>query len=268
MNEPAATNQVGMPRAMVNDLLGRSAELIASYGGLTSLVNSPHEVDYGHKYLFYTLDNRPENAFPITYLAALRDADAAGALDAVNVIGLQFYPGFHHRADLGGMQGPAVPPSWLVDTVESYAEFGKAIHITEFSIPSSYGNGWVSGYWRKPWSPETQAEYAEAVFTLMFGNPRVQSVSWWDVTDQKPSIVTGGLVDASGALKPAFERIQKLLDGWTTQETGTTGASGTVQLAGFGGGYDVEASLPAGAVLKSAAVIRERDVAKLTLKQE
>lgn len=268
MNEPAATNQVGMPRATVNNLLGRSAELIASYEGLTSLVNSPHEVDYGHKYLFHTLGNRPENGFPITYLDALRKAETAGALEEVDVVGLQFYPGFHHRAELGGMQGPAVPPSWLVDTVESYSEFGKPLHITEFSIPSSYGSGWISGYWREPWNPEVQADYAEAVFTLMFGNPRVQSVSWWDVTDQKPSILTGGLVDVAGSPKPALERIEQLLKEWVTEETGTTQSDGTVRFAGFGGDYEVRAVLPGGAAVKGSAVVRERDVVHVTLKRE
>jgi hypothetical protein len=266
MNEPAATNVLAMPRPMLNALLGESAHAIKGVPGMTSLVNSGHEVDYGRKYVIYGLDNKPLPEFNLSYLEALERADADGAMRDVDVVGIQFYPGYRFNAMFGGLQGPCMTPSWLVDTVGRYTRFGKPIHITEFSLPSSYEDDWYAGYWREPWNEQTQADYAEAAFTIAFGHPNVQSISWWDVTDLKPSVVTGGLIDASGQPKPAFERIKALMAAWTTDATAKTGDSGAVTLRGFGGGYRVEATLPNGDTIKGQAHIQERDVATVTLK--
>ena len=131
-----------------------------------------------------------------------------------DVVGLQYYPGFHFNESFGGLQGPATTPSWLVDTFARYAALKRPIHITEFSVPSSYQSDWTSGYWREPWTEQTQADYAEMVFTLAYADPNVHSITWWDVMDKKSSVTTGGLCDANGAPKPALARLKKLIADW------------------------------------------------------
>jgi len=266
MNEPAATNVLAMPRHTLNGLLRDSARAIKGVPGMTSLVNSGHEIDYGRKYMVHGLDNKPMPEFNLTYLEALERAAEQGALRDVDVVGIQFYPGYRFNEMFGGLQGPCMTPSWLIDTLGRYARFGKPIHITEFSLPSSYEDDWFAGYWREPWNEKTQADYAEAAFTIAFGHPNVQSISWWDVTDLKPSVVTGGLIDSSGQPKPVLERLKALITEWTTEATATTDASGTATLRGFGGGYRVEATLPNGDTLEGRANIREREAEAVTLK--
>lgn len=259
MNEPANTNVPGLPRAEMMRLMDTAARNIIA-AGAPSLVNSPHEFSYGSKYLLYGTDNRPLDDYPMTFSAFLRDADAAGALGGVSVLGLQMYPGFHLNEGWGNLQGPAFTPAHLRDTVDRYAGFGRSIHITEFSFPSSYGADWFSGYWREPWNETTQADYAEAAYTIAFAHPRVSSITWWDILDDKPAVISGGLVRADGTPKPAFERLKSLLAQWRTDAEAETDTSGRVALSAFGGTYEITVTPPGGkAVTQEATVIERRN---------
>lgn len=214
MNEPNVTNVVDVPREIVAGLFAQSAQSIAAHENLTGLVNSAHEGDYGRRFAVHTLDNIPANDWNRTYLAYLNGADVGPAVSQLDAIGLQLYPGFHFNESFGGLQGPATTPSWLIDTIERYSALKKPIHITEFSLPSSYQPGWTSGYWREQWTEQTQADYAEMVFTFAYANPNVHSITWWDITDTKSSVVTGGLCDASGKPKLVLDRLAKLIASW------------------------------------------------------
>lgn len=217
VNEPNVTNVANAPRAIVADLFDKSTDQIAARESLTALVNSAHEGDYGRRFAVYKLDNTPVNDWNRTYLTYLQGDDVKAAVPKLDAIGLQYYPGFHFNESFGGLQGPATTPSWLIDTIDRYAALGKPIHITEFSVPSTYGKDWVSGYWREPWTEQTQADYAEMIFTFAYADPRVQSISWWDVMDTKSSVTTGGLCDANGKPKHVLERLRKLIAGWKAQ---------------------------------------------------
>lgn len=214
MNEPNSTNVVRMPQPMIFELVANSSKLVSDRKPLTALVNGAHEGDYGRRFFVYGPDNNPVDTHTMTYAAFLARAKDEGALARVDAIGLQYYPGFHFNESFGGLQGPATTPSWLVDTLERYAKFGRPIHITEFSAPSSYAPLWTSGYWRAPWDETIQADYAEAVYTIAYANPAVRSITWWDITDAKSSVVSGGLCDADGRPKPVFNRIASLIREW------------------------------------------------------
>ena len=81
----------------------------------------------------------------------------------------------------------------------------------------SYTASWTSGYWREPWTPATQADYAEMIFTLAYANPAIKSISWWDVLDTKSSVTTGGLCDSKGNPKPVLDRLSGLIAAWKKQ---------------------------------------------------
>lgn len=267
MNEPNVTNVVDLPRRMVYELLDKSARQVgAAKDGLLSLVNGAHEGDYGCKFALYDPDGSPSADWNTTYSAFLKEAIAQGSMRQTAIIGLQYYPGFRFNESFGGLQGPATTPAWLVDLIDRYAAFDRPIHITEFSVPSSYQPEWTSGYWREPWTEETQADYAEMIFTLAFGHPHVRSISWWDVMDTKSSVITGGLLHPDGSPKPAFERLSTLLHDWTQHSaTGVTNSRGEVQLSGFGGGYIIEAGLPGGETRKETVHISERETVAVEL---
>ncbi|MCC6490539.1 MAG: hypothetical protein IT364_23845 [Candidatus Hydrogenedentes bacterium] len=266
MNEPNSTNLPGVPRPVVHKILDASAAQIACASGSGALINGAHEGDYGGRFSLYALDGQPQNDWYRTYSAFLDEATNIGSLNEVSIIGLQYYPGFHFNESFGGLQGPATTPARFFDLLDGYARFGRAIHVSEFSVPSSYGQDWVSGYWREPWTELTQADYAERIYTIAFGHPACHSITWWDILDRKSSVITGGLCDAKGDPKPAFTRIKQLLQQWTRSEAlGETGADGSVEISGFGGAYTVEASVPNAKSVTTTTRIREREIAELEL---
>ena len=264
MNEPANTNVVHMPRDDMLRLLGAAAGNIAALGK-PALVNSPHEFSFGAKFLIHATDNEPKDDYPLTFSDFLRRADDAGALEHIPYLGLQFYPGFHLNADFGGQQGPACTPVYILDTLDRYAGFEKTLHITEFSLPSTYGDDWFSGYWREPWTEETQADYAEAVYTLAFAHPAVQSIGWWDIMDTKPSVVSGGLLHPDGSPKPVFERLRALIEAWSTAESKTPDSAGNAVFEAFGGRHVLTVTLPDGKSLEREIHVVERLASAITV---
>jgi hypothetical protein len=262
MNEPNVTNVVQMPRPLVHELLTQSTHRISP--AFTALLNGAHEGDFGRKYALFGLDGSPVDDWNVTYSAFLEEASFVGSTKQIDFVGLQYYPGFQFNESFGGLQGPATTPGWFFDLMNRYAAFDRPVHITEFSIPSTYAQGSTSGYWREPWRETTQADYAEMIFILAFAHPDLRSISWWDVMDTKSSVISGGLLRADGSPKPVFDRLSELLDKWTRHTVeGTTNANGQVELPGFGGDYAVEVDVPGGATRKETVHIIERETVAL-----
>ena len=266
VNEPAFTNVVGMPRNAMSNLVALAASNIKAHAGLGTLVNSGHETDYGKKYFYYGLDNQPVDSFALTYSEALKEAEATGCLNEVENVGLQFYPGFKLSEQFNYLEGPAMTPSWFVDMVSRYEQFNRPIHITEFSLPSFQGADWNNGYWREPWNETTQADYAEAMFTLAFANLNIDSITWWDIDDVNEAVLGGGLIDEYGRTKEAYSRIQGLIDSWTTEVNRTTNLKGRAVTKAYAGEYDVTITLPNGEVIERQISVEEGVSTRLTLK--
>lgn len=246
MNEPANTNVPALPRESMMGILKDAAANIGALGK-PALVNSPHEFSYGGKYWLYNVNGSPVDGYPETYSAFLDAAQKNGTLDGIQIIGLQCYPGFHLNADWANAQGPAYTPACLLDTLRQYTRFGRNIHITELSFPSTYGKDWFAGYWREPWTEQTQADYAEMVYTLAYAEPMVHSITWWDISDAKPSVISGGLMSKSGKPKPVMERLSAFMSTWNTPEAeAPINGEGQATLDLYGGEYEVTITGPGG----------------------
>jgi endo-1,4-beta-xylanase len=141
------------------------------------------------------------------YLQALKDHE----MD-YEAIGLQYY---HSGRDLLEFER----------NLDSFKQFGKRMHLTELGISSSADNAdkdpwWGGGIggaklvWRgERFTEETQAQWVEAVYKIAFSKPYVDAITWWDFTD--PGFPpNGGLLRANCTPKPAYERLQTLLQGW------------------------------------------------------
>ncbi len=239
MNEPSNTNVMNVPKETVYELVQQTAAQMADQGKPV-ILNAPHEFAYGSQYLTYLPDGEPTNGYPVTYTAFLEAAENAGVLEHIDVIGLQFYPGFRFSTMFAGLNGPAYTPAHVQDIIERYTRFNKSIHITEFSLPSSYGADWTAGYWKAPWAPELQADYAEHVYTLAYAHPQVHSVTWWDVMDTKPAVITGGLIHSDGTPKPVFNRIADLIAHWRAIPETESNSAGVFQLQVPEGTYMLE----------------------------
>lgn len=264
MNEPAYVNVVGLPRDAMRNLIKTAAENIHRKNRPV-LLNSGHEFSYGAQYGLYNTDNTPVDAYPQTFATFLDGAGARGDLDDVDILGLQFYPGYQFNEVFENQQGPAFTPAYILDTLDRYARFGKTIHITELSLPSQYDSQGYAGYWREPWTEETQADYAEAVYTIAFAHPKVQSIGWWDIMDTKPSVISGGLVRKDGTPKPVLQRIRTLIRQWTTQTTLTPNDQGRATVSGFGGDYEIIVTSPNSEPITQSVHLQERKTTTLNI---
>jgi len=245
INEPANTNVVGLSREDMAELAARAAKVMKERGRPV-LVNSPHEFTHGWQFVNYTPDGKPVDHFPRSFSAFLEEAAANKQLDDVDIIGLQVYPGGHFRTPpFDGLDTPAYTPSRLLDLLDRYSRFGKTLHITEFSLPSRYEPEWRCGYWRGEWTEDLQAAYVEAVFAIAYAHPQVRSISWWDISDLKPSVAHGGLLREDGGKKPAFEAIEDLIAAARGPREGSLdGATSEISLPG--GRYALTVEAPDG----------------------
>lgn len=136
----------------------------------------------------------------------------------------------------------AFPLMRVQQVLDQYAAFGKDLHITEFTPPSS-GIPVTGATWRGTWTEATQAEYAEDFYRVVFANPAVSAISWWDFTDHNAWVPGGGLLRADLTAKPAYTALKQLItEEWHTAVNAAT-ASGAVNFDGFHGKYTATATL-------------------------
>ena len=64
-----------------------------------------------------------------------------------------------------------------------------------------------SGHWRRPWSPQVQSHWLEAVFQIALSKPFVEGVSWAVLHDHPAiELPLSGLVGEEMQPKPALKR--------------------------------------------------------------
>jgi Glycosyl hydrolase family 10 len=117
----------------------------------------------------------------------------------------------------------------LSDLLDRYGELDKPIAITATGAPSeasvpkpaapAAGGGAPvpaapsedPGFWRAPWSGETQSRWLTQALTICASKPYVHSVCWQDLYDSPTSEMPGGgLVGETGVIKPAASALAEL----------------------------------------------------------
>jgi hypothetical protein len=126
--------------------------------------------------------------------------------------------------DLEMVMGPTPRGSYCRDPMELsrlldlYALLGVPLRLT-MGYPSSNGRdlradpeqSLQGGYWRGGFTPETQAQWAEAFVTLALCKPFVQSVQWTHSFDAESHLFPHcGLVDTAGRVKPVMHQLRAL----------------------------------------------------------
>lgn len=139
---------------------------------------------------------------PLSYLKACLAAN----ID-FEIIGLQLYYPDQDMFEIDRM-------------LDRFTALGKPIHITEMSCSSSTGIdensqlGDAQGLWHAPWSEAVQAGWVEQIYTLAYSKPAIETVSWWDLSDQAVFWPFGGLLDSDNQPKAAYYRLQGLRKAW------------------------------------------------------
>jgi len=126
--------------------------------------------------------------------------------------------------DIEWIMGIAPQGSYCRDLLEAsrlldlYALLGVPLQVT-LGYPSADGFDAnadpafrvEAGQWHDGFSNATQGEWAGAFARLAMCKPYVRGVSWAQFHDAEPhQFPNCGLVDATGSVKPALERLQKL----------------------------------------------------------
>jgi hypothetical protein len=104
--------------------------------------------------------------------------------------------------------------------LEQFGVFGKPIRLI-VSAPSQPVSSMMiadpsneepvddrCGHWRRPWSPNVQSHWLEAVYQVAMSKPFVEAVIWDDLIDHSNIVLPmGGLVAEDFQIKPAFRRL-------------------------------------------------------------
>jgi hypothetical protein len=105
--------------------------------------------------------------------------------------------------------------------LDRYGALGRPIFLTAVGVPGrwlpdpsdeSEGrlNPSAAGQWRRPWDPELQAEWMEAVYHVALSKPFVESMAWGNLADLHQTLPGGGLLDDMLRPKPSLQKIQQL----------------------------------------------------------
>jgi len=122
------------------------------------------------------------------------------------------------QGEVGRGTRPVVGVSAALDRI---ARADRPIAISVLGCPSRPAaedsqseQGFDPGFWRAGWTPETQAEYAGRLASVLAAKPYVQSVCWHEIIDSPPSasgaMLGGGLLTPQGQPKPVLRVLAEL----------------------------------------------------------
>lgn len=165
-----------------------------------------------------------------------------GCLNAgvpINTIGLQS----HQHQGIWGKEKQD-------ETLSRFEHFGLPIHFTENTIVAGplvapeitdLQDAHYEDDAATPEYEQMQADALEQQYRNLFENhPLVTAITNWDYSDGAWLNAPSGLIRRDGSLKPAYQRLYKLIkEEWHTRLDLTTDADGYVQVEGFKGKYEV-----------------------------
>jgi hypothetical protein len=105
--------------------------------------------------------------------------------------------------------------------LDRFSQLGRPIFITAVGAPGQNGpdsgdisdgrmNPAEAGRWKRPWDPQLQAEWMEAVYRLALSKPFVESIAWSNLADIHQTLPGGGLMNDMFQPKPAFMKLQEM----------------------------------------------------------
>lgn len=172
----------------------------------------------------------------VKYEQLIEDCLDAGI--QIDVIGLQSH---QHQGYWGREK--------VEDVLRRFSRFKLPLHFTENTLISGDLmpghivdlNDWQVDKW--PTTPEGEARQlaeVEEMYSLLFAHPQVEAITVWDAVDGKWLGAPSGLLRADNSKKPAYERLNTLINQeWRTDTRLRTNEAGQVELTGYRGDYDI-----------------------------
>ncbi len=153
--------------------------------------------------------------------------------------------------DIIGMQSHMHRDLWsqeeTIRVIERASEYGWPIHFPECSVCSgtpigemSYGAGAVNQFRETEEDLYWQAEFTKDFYTLVFSQPAVEALSWFDFTEHRWLNAPAGLVDDDLNPKPVYAALYDLIHReWHSDVDVTTGTAGNCRARLFCGNYEI-----------------------------
>jgi len=151
--------------------------------------------------------------------------------EMVSQAGINF-DGFALELEMGLPQpGMFVRDLFQISTLlDRYSGLGRPVFLTAISAPGrstpdpgDQSEGSLdpnhAGRWHRPWDPQLQADWLEAVSHLALSKPFVESVAWGNLADINHTVPGGGLLNDMFQPKPVFDRLQQMRDKFQQWQT-------------------------------------------------
>ncbi len=135
------------------------------------------------------------------------------------------------------------------------------LQISELTILSAPARYTDDTEWRRnnytdwtttPEGEQAQAEYGEALYTVLYSHPAVNAITWWDLTDYGAwQNAPAGMLRADMSPKPLYQRLYELVwQEWATHVCGQVlrGSELTVDCAA--GDHAIDIQMPCGRALQ------------------
>jgi len=177
----------------------------------------------------------------------------------IDGIGLQchFFHGEQEFQDV--LQGKTMSPAHIWEILETYATFGKPLHISEITIPTLTN---------LPDGEATQAKVTRHLYRLWFSHPAVESIIWWNLADGTAVAGEdkwrGGFLNEDLSPKPSYHVLNDLINKeWKTNVKQTLKNERSLSFRGFHGEYLVK--VKTGKTTKEYRVQLNKDNQKQTV---
>lgn len=164
--------------------------------------------------------------------------------------------------DLIGMQSHMQRDLWTqeetIRVIEKAAEYGWPIHFPECSVCSGkpvgeliYNSDGVRNQFTETEEDAIfQAEFSRDFYTLVFSEPAVEALSWFDFTDHRWLNAPGGVVFDDLKPKPVYAALNDLIHReWHSDADVKTASEGIASARVFCGTYEV--TIRTGGVVKT-----------------
>lgn len=105
--------------------------------------------------------------------------------------------------------------------LDKFSTLGRPVFLTAVNAPgrstpdpTDKSEGHLdpskAGRWKRPWDPQLQAEWMDAVYHLALSKPYIESIAWGNLADINPGMPGGGLLDDMLRAKPSFEKLKQM----------------------------------------------------------
>lgn len=228
---------IGYDREICRNSAPRLTEVIKKHGPLEVTKAAFEAARKANPNAVLIINDFETNEKYVDWLEKLVDEDGKPIYDA---IGIQSH-----------MHAGAWSNEYIWEVCERFAKFGKPLYFSELTILSSE----KPFDWDKqevfPSTPDGEAKQAEdavRVYTILFSHPKIEMITWWDLSDQGAWMDSpAGLLHKDMKPKPAYEALRKLIkEEWSSDAKLQTDETGKINHRAFRGDYLLKIKLPDG----------------------